>query len=201
MHANGCNILDIRHKSCAPKVSFVTITEPKLYLCCMLKFRHLLLWKSLSLIWPQLLQSSRELRIIGICMCYFMGTCLFQIGEKGRHCKHSIVTECHRWETTLSLQVMQNFSSDVFELLWLTAWFLPVLCISLSLSISSCIYCPFLCTQALHFCFCMLGWCFQWLVFHPMYCRYLNDTDDGVSEAMVPFAVQYLSILKVWNCP
>ena len=115
MHANGCNILDIRHKSCAPKVSFVTITEPKLYLCCMLKFRHLLLWKSLSLIWPQLLQSSRELRIIGICMCYFMGTCLFQIGEKGRHCKHSIVTECHRWETTLSLQVMQNFSSYVMN--------------------------------------------------------------------------------------
>ena len=28
-------------------------------------------------------------------------------------------------------------------------------------------------------------------------CRYLSDEDDGVSEAMIPFAVQYLSVLKV----
>ena len=27
--------------------------------------------------------------------------------------------------------------------------------------------------------------------------RYLSDEDDGVSEAMIPFAVQYLSVLKV----
>jgi exportin-T len=26
--------------------------------------------------------------------------------------------------------------------------------------------------------------------------KYLNDEDDGVSEAMIPFAVQYLSVLK-----
>ena len=27
--------------------------------------------------------------------------------------------------------------------------------------------------------------------------RFLNDTDDGVSESMIPFAVQYLNVLKV----
>jgi len=28
-------------------------------------------------------------------------------------------------------------------------------------------------------------------------CRYLGDEDDGVSEAIIPFAVQYVGILKV----
>lgn len=28
------------------------------------------------------------------------------------------------------------------------------------------------------------------------HCRYLGDEDDGVSEAIVPFAVQYIGILK-----
>ncbi len=27
--------------------------------------------------------------------------------------------------------------------------------------------------------------------------RYLSDEDDGVSEAIIPFAVQYVGILKV----
>ena len=28
-------------------------------------------------------------------------------------------------------------------------------------------------------------------------CRFLSDDDDGVSEAIVPFAVQYIGLLKV----
>lgn len=30
--------------------------------------------------------------------------------------------------------------------------------------------------------------------------RYLSDDDDGVSEAIIPFAVQYIGILKVRTC-
>ena len=30
-----------------------------------------------------------------------------------------------------------------------------------------------------------------------MCCRYLSDEDDGVSEVMIPFAVQYIGVLKV----
>jgi exportin-T len=33
----------------------------------------------------------------------------------------------------------------------------------------------------------------------PYLYKYMNDTDDGVSEAMIPFAVQYLSVLKGSN--
>ena len=31
------------------------------------------------------------------------------------------------------------------------------------------------------------------------YCRYLCDEDDGVSEAIIGFAIQYIGILKVHN--
>ena len=31
-------------------------------------------------------------------------------------------------------------------------------------------------------------------------CRFLSDEDDGVSEAIIPFAVQYIGLLKVYTC-
>ena len=34
-------------------------------------------------------------------------------------------------------------------------------------------------------------------IFYLISCRYLRDDDDGVSEAIIEFAVQYVGILKV----
>ena len=43
----------------------------------------------------------------------------------------------------------------------------------------------------IHYCFSLLG---------LVCCRYLSDEDDGVSEVMIPFAVQYIGVLKVHAC-